>query len=64
MNVSVHGGVCIMPDYLSAPDTLAVVPYQPDFSYSVGFAFVGSLTKPMKLFLREAKTYFAARRPL
>lgn len=58
MNISAMGGVCIVPDYLSAPGGLVGVPYQPGFSYPVGFAYTGNLTKPMKLFLHEAKAFY------
>lgn len=59
LNISVSGGVCICPDYLSYSQGLVGIPYCPEHSFGVGLAYVGTPTANMEKFLEYVKAWLS-----
>lgn len=59
LNIAISGGVCICPDYLPFSEELAGIPYCPEKSFTVGFAYLGAPSAPMEKFLSCIKAILA-----
>lgn len=61
LNISVSGGVCVCPDYLHFSQQLAAIPYCPELSFGVGFAYAGTPSANMREFLFFVKKWLSAK---
>lgn len=61
LNISISGGVCVCPDYLFFSRQLAAIPYRPELSIGVGFAYAGTPSENMKEFLAFMKRRLSGR---
>ena len=61
LNISISGGVCVCPDYLFFSRQLTAIPYQPEQSIGVGFAYAGAPSENMKEFLAFMKKRLSGR---